>query len=532
MYNSDPIFKPWAEAVGREIQRAERVGPPLPDGIVLQRGDTVELKPYSWVWPGWLAQGKLHLLAGAPGCGKTTICLSLAAAITTGAPWPDGTPGGPPGDVIVWSGEDDIDDTLAPRLRAAGANMKKIHFVRAHRKAGEARPFDPGTDFPALLEAAKGLPNLRMVLVDPIANAVTGDSHKGAEVRRGLQPLVDLAAAADVAVMGISHLSKGGAGNPDPASRVLGSVAFVAVARIVWLAAKTQDDEGNPRRVLVRAKANIGPDDGAFVYELEQTEAKPGIPASRVVWGERLEGTAADLLAPAAPARGERETIPGRPKGIELAEQFLRERLALGTCSSNVLKAEAEAAGIKWKMLDAASDRIGVLKRKDGFQGKWYWTLRAPPKDAAATAPEPEAEPATAESAGQVKESPEITTQNEQDSLRPLDSLDAAEAELEALLGPAPPPSSFVREPAKPSMKPHRKLFEAAWNAGGSPEQDGMPYLTEDALRRYAATTGYPWQTCANAVEGLVEAGYAEPHLAGWLITDRGMASMMPRMMA
>jgi len=535
VYNPNPIFDPYAEAVERVIQQAERVLPPQPDGVVLLRGDQVQPEPINWLWHGWLARGKLNLLAGQPAAGKTTLALELAARVTRGDPWPDGSRGGPPRDVVIWSAEDAINDTLLPRLMAAGADRYRCHFLDGIRRGGEMIGFDPAKDVPAFARACAAVPDLGFALIDPISVAVAGDSYKNTEVRRGLQPLLDFAAETDAALLGISHLQKATMPGSDPLSWILGSGAFGALARSVLFAANVRQPEGGSRRVFCRVKATCSESDGGFEYTLEKAEPEPGIHTSKVAFGERLEGSAAELLTPAAPERGARESIPGQPKASERAEQFLRERLALGTCPSNVLKAEAEAAGIKWKHVEAAAIRLGVLKQKGGYQGHWYWTLRTPPGTTREAAPEPQAEPETAESAGQVKESPEITIQNEQDSLVSLarmDSLDDAETETEALLGPAPPPSSFVREPAKPNMRPHRKLFEAAWHADGSPEQDGLPHLTEDALRRYAATTGYPWQTCANAVEGLVEAGYAEPHLAGWLITDRGTASMMPRMMA
>ena len=86
------------------------------------------------------------------------------------------------------------------------------------------------------------------------------------------------------AVLGITHFSKGGQGT-DPAQRVVGSVAFTAVARVVLVAAKVQSEDGEDRRILARSKSNIGPDDGGFEYRLEQREPLPGLFASCVAWG-------------------------------------------------------------------------------------------------------------------------------------------------------------------------------------------------------------------------------------------------------
>ena len=116
-----------------------------------------------WLWPQWLALGKLHLLAGSPGTGKTTISVSLAAAITTGAAWPDA---GPPetGDVLFWSGEDGIADTLVPRFLAAGGDPGRLHFTGDVGEGRRRRTFDPAEDLPKLIAKARDLSDLRLVV--------------------------------------------------------------------------------------------------------------------------------------------------------------------------------------------------------------------------------------------------------------------------------------------------------------------------------------------------------------------------------
>ena len=211
------------------LAKAERIKKttPLQDGVVLVSGDSLTPQPIAWLWNGWLALGKMHLLAGAPGQGKTTIAIAFAATVTVGGRWPDGSRCDV-GNVLIWSGEDDPADTLLPRLLAAGGNGSRVHFVTGSRINGELQAFDPARDMQALRAEAERIGDVRLIIVDPVVSAVTGDSHKNTEVRRALQPLVDMASSINAALLGITHFSKGGQGG-DPSQRVIGSVGFTAV---------------------------------------------------------------------------------------------------------------------------------------------------------------------------------------------------------------------------------------------------------------------------------------------------------------
>ncbi|MDR6523080.1 DNA polymerase III delta prime subunit [Variovorax paradoxus] len=351
-------------AVIRDIQNAAPVSAAPEDGVVLLNGADIQAKPISWLWHYWLAYGKLHILAGPPGAGKTTVALAMAATITVGGKWPDGSRC-QRGNVIIWSGEDDPSDTLVPRLLAMGADMTRVFFITESRVDGELQPFDPSRHLPQLLGRASQIGDVKLLLVDPVVSAVNGDSHKNAEVRKGLQPLVDLGAQLGAAVVGITHLSKGTVGR-DPTERVTGSIAFSAVARVVLLAAKVRSEDGGDRRVLVRSKANIAPDEGGFEYHIEQTEAQPGIPTSAVTWGQPVQGSAREILA-------EPEDEADGDSGAKAeAEDFLRD-LLVHTTPTKTVQAEAKAAGHAWATVRRASEALGVRKRK-GDSG-WYWQL-------------------------------------------------------------------------------------------------------------------------------------------------------------
>lgn len=343
--------------------------------VQLVRGSSIKPLHVSWLWPGYLAKGKLHILAGAPGGGKTTLALQIAAIVTTGGQWPDGSRC-PAGNVVVWSGEDDVQDTLIPRLLAAGADVSRVLFVGDVREKNGVRSFDPAKDVPSLERAIADLGGASFVLVDPVVSAVQGDGHKSNDVRRGLQPLVDLGMNMEAALLGISHFSKGTAGR-EPLERVTGSVAFGALARIVFVAAKEQPDEDSgqpPRRMFLRAKNNNGPDGGGFEYALEQRELEgyPGMFASVAAFGQAIEGDAKSIL-------GDAEADPAGDGGLLYeARDWLLDLLADGPKAAREVRAAAAEAGHSWATVRRAKSALKIGGRKSSLRGGWEWTLPGP----------------------------------------------------------------------------------------------------------------------------------------------------------
>jgi energy-coupling factor transporter ATP-binding protein EcfA2 len=366
-----------SNSVGRAwTTRDEAPGSEPTLAIELIRADTIPPEPVQWLWPGWLAKGKIHVLAGAPGTGKTTLAVALAAAVTRGRDWPDGSAGSA-GVVLIWSGEDDPRDTLVPRLLAAGADLERVFFVGDVTNLDGQRAFDPAIDV-ALLEGRLGdIGGAALLIVDPIVNAVSGDSHKNGEVRRALAPLVGLAQRHNVAVLGVSHFSKGTAGR-EPTERVTGSLAFGALPRVVMVAAKvapTGDGTEQPR-IFARAKSNIGPDDGGFNYTLAQVAIPEcsGMEASTIVWGTPLEGSARELLAAAEP---EQEGDGGSAR--REAEHFLNDFLADGPAPVRDIQKGAAAAGHSWATVKRAKTSMRIEASKSGMKAGWHWSL---PEDA------------------------------------------------------------------------------------------------------------------------------------------------------
>ena len=341
-------------------------------GVVLLRADQVKSEPVAWLWQGWLARAKVHVFGGDPGAGKTTIALDLAAIITRGGRWPDGSQA-EPGDVLFWSGEDDIADTLKPRLARAGADMTRMHFVEGFSKDGRKQAFDPAEHMADLSEAIGAMQRPAMLVIDPLVAMVTGEDKGNAPVRRNLQPLADLAIERRVAVLGIHHLSKGTQGRK-PLERITGSLAFGALARIVFFAVRGEGrDGGEPERLLIRVKNNIDKDGGGFRYALEQAPLAddPEISASGIAWGAAVEGRAGDLLAQLEGL----EPGKGDSPALSEAKGFLLDMLTGGPMLTTALTAEAKGAGISPASLRRAKDALGVQAEKAAGDGPWRWRL-------------------------------------------------------------------------------------------------------------------------------------------------------------
>jgi len=338
--------------------------------VSLQCATDITPEPIRWLWNGWLAKGKLHILAGMAGTGKTTIAIALASTITTGGRFPDGSKC-PIGSVLIWSGEDSPADTLVPRLMAAGADLSKVYFVGETTADYELRGFDPATDMQPLMIKATSIPDLALLIIDPIVNAVAGDSHKNGEVRRALQPVVEFGEKLNCAVLGITHFSKGGQGK-DPLERVTGSLAFGALARIVLATAKINDGD-KTKRIVCRAKSNIGVDTGGFEYDLQEKEVDTGIFSSYALWGDAVDGSAMELLA----EPDNRETGNDNQSALDDAKLFLQLLLADGELSQKQIKDDANGASHSWRTVERAKKELNIRSSKSLLDKCWYWKLNS-----------------------------------------------------------------------------------------------------------------------------------------------------------
>jgi hypothetical protein len=332
-------------------------GTVVPGPVVTTLAD-VTAEPVRWSWPGRIARGKLNLLAGEPGEGKSTMTLDLAARITRpDASMPDGVPA-PDGSVLLLSAEDGLRDTIRPRLDACGADLQRVHALTATRDLdGTERALELGRDLPQL-EVAIERYAPALVVIDPLSAYLgRADTWRDSEVRSLLSPLASLAERNDCAVLGVLHLNKSVSSRV--LHRIMGSIGFVAAARIVLAVARDPDDD--TRRLLLPAKNNLAPPAETLAFRLED---------GRMVWEDGpVKGVTADsVLGESTVDRSERRD----------AEAFLRELLADGEpmSASDVLKA-AKSNGISERTLRRTKSRLHVRSKLVGFgrDGQWQWWL-------------------------------------------------------------------------------------------------------------------------------------------------------------
>ena len=334
----------------------------------------ITMKPVEWLWHQRIAIGKVTVLAGEPGLGKSQVAgAAIPAIVTAGLCWPLSDQRCTPGDVLIVSGEDDAEDTIVPRAAAAGADLRRLHVVQAvydEAPDGKVRRRALNlVDDPVAIEAKLlQLQNPRLVVLDPISAFMgRADSHNNAEVRALLAPLAEIAARRGVAFLCVSHLNK--TTGQKAMNRVIGSVAQVAAARAAYLVARESD--GSPRRFIVPLKNNLGIDHGGFSYEIEPVGLPGNISTSRIKWASTGVDVTADQLLSV-------ESQPATGTALDEACTFLAAVLEHGEVAHKHIEQAAARAGVAWRTVERASKALDIHKRKErGKAGRWLWSISA-----------------------------------------------------------------------------------------------------------------------------------------------------------
>lgn len=351
---------------------------------------TVKAKPLRFLVPGVFPLGKLVLLAGDGGLGKSTITLDLVARLTLKQCAFAQQYEALEGEVLIASCEDDPEDTIVPRLMAAGADLQRIHFITGLvGDQGEGVSLWSLANYEALQSELEANPAVKLVIVDP-ASAFAGragiDGHKDTELRSILGPLSDLAAKYAVTILLVAHIGKADASKA--VRRVLGSVAWVNAVRAAWIVAEGEGEQ----RLFLPIKSNLTarrlglryslvplsePEEAAVLMQCDHLEADDlealRQQLYRVEWLGETDAEADQVFADAN-RRPERESDTAR------AAAWLRERLANGAVESKVCVDEGNAAlklkkPLKWWRDTVLKGELQGKPQKDGFNGPWLWVL-------------------------------------------------------------------------------------------------------------------------------------------------------------
>jgi putative DNA primase/helicase len=306
-------------------------------GLKLVSFSTIQPREVHWLWDQRIAVGKLMILAGNPGVGKTFLSTYICSVVSTGGLFPDGC-SCDQGEVLFLTAEDGPNDTLRPRLDAHGADVSRIHLVEGAEGEARLEFIDLRRHLDAWEYELNRNSNIRLIIIDPLTAFLGAtDSHKDADVRAVLSPLGKMAEAYDVSVIAIMHHSKDE--KRQAINSIIGSIGFVGAARMVFKVLKDPEDED--RKIFGEVKNNLG-HAPAMAYRIEG-QGQSG----RLVW---------------EPDPFEYQFGPDQesPSKLQEAVDWLYSRLRDGPASAKEVFAEAAQDGISERTLNRAKKQLQV----------------------------------------------------------------------------------------------------------------------------------------------------------------------------
>jgi hypothetical protein len=311
-----------------------------------------------WLWRPYIALGKLTVLDGDPGLGKSTMMFDLAARISTGFEMPDHSPGNAPAGVVILTAEDGLGDTVRPRLEAAGADLRRINLFGFEHDVVLPGQLD-------LVARAARDNGAKLIVIDPLMAYLGADinAHRDQDVRGALKKFSALAAELGAAVVVVRHLNKQSGVNA--LYRGGGSIGIAGAARSTLLVAEDRERPGE--RVLCPGKNNLGAQASPLAFLIEMSDPTDMDSASRVRWLGPSAQTAESLLSPPLAEKDRGAT--------DDAVEFLREALRDGAVASQTIEKDARGNGVSEWALKEAKRRLGVRAHKAGFKAGWVWEL-------------------------------------------------------------------------------------------------------------------------------------------------------------
>lgn len=317
----------------------------------------IESEPVNWLWQNYFPCSKISLVSGDPGAGKTWLCLDLAARLSVGMDWPDGSPSPGAANSLILSCEDGASDTFRPRLDKLKADTSKIFLMQA--------PIDlssVGGRSSLINEIHQRNP--RLIIIDPILD-FSGRVNPNAvdQVRAMLTPLSEIIEKSRATLILTSHLNKSSV--MQALYRTAGSASgWVGKARAVFMVIKDKmNQEANQpfRRLFAPIKTNLSPKEPqAYFFQISDN---PGLTYERVPEDFNLENFLASDHRDLGPQ-------------LEEAKHFLKVLLKTGPAAAMEVLRQAQEAGIKEKTLLRAKKLLDIkVFREGGSHGRWIWGL-------------------------------------------------------------------------------------------------------------------------------------------------------------
>lgn len=316
--------------------------------------EDVVSKEVEWLWYPYIPYGKITIIEGDPGEGKTTLVLKLAAALSRGLPLPcDDDKEYEPIHIIYQTAEDGIEDTIKPRLEKAGADCSMIRVIDETDK--ELSMTDDRLE-QAIIET-----KARLIILDPIQAYIgaTVDMHRANEIRPVLKHLGIIAEKHNCAIILIGHMNK--ASGSKSTYRGLGSIDIQATARSVLLVARLRDKPNI--RIMAHDKSSLAPAGDAIGFEMTEDNGMVCIGPYDITIDELLSGNE---------GRGK--------KKLDIAENFIKEYFGSNkVIPSNEIMMEAAKRSIKRNTLLSAKKKLGITSDKEKAEdGTIYWTWVMP----------------------------------------------------------------------------------------------------------------------------------------------------------
>lgn len=316
--------------------------------------EDVVSKEVEWLWYPYIPYGKITIIEGDPGEGKTTLVLKLAAALSRGLPLPcDDDKEYEPVHIIYQTAEDGIEDTIKPRLEKAGADCSMIRVIDETDK--ELSMTDDRLE-QAIIET-----KARLIILDPIQAYIgaTVDMHRANEIRPVLKHLGIIAEKHNCAIILIGHMNK--ASGSKSTYRGLGSIDIQATARSVLLVARLRDKPNI--RIMAHDKSSLAPAGDAIGFEMTEDNGMVCIGPYDITIDELLSGNE---------GRGK--------KKLDIAENFIKEYFGTNkVIPSNEIMMEAAKRSIKRNTLLSAKKKLGITSDKEKAEdGTIYWTWVMP----------------------------------------------------------------------------------------------------------------------------------------------------------